>query len=556
MKAWRLKPDMVLVMLLVGMAGFHVLTMPSKYYPGDNFAPRLETAQWLITGRLGVDYSWRPRLGGFLEQRGQYLFENDAKQLFYSKYGIGYTLLYVPPLLAEKLYAGTVDAFRGSRTQILFLNLYQILFTLGAATYLYRLASRYTQRRWLCLVFVLLSVYTTMLWHYLRAPTSEIFQILPFLGFCYHALRYIEGRTAGEDGKTWRQLSLALGWAGFLVLLKASFVLLFGAMWLFALLTRPRAESGASRPGILKSFVSVPIENLRKDFKRYLVWLVLPSVFFAAVLLSVNCYKFGDPFESGYQQWQHRNGSGDFMKYSLGFIPGALKDFFLWGRPSSQAFIYYPLFAFALLGMWGFFKRHGRDALFLGFVFISNTLAMCSLSFSDGEWCYGPRYLLHMLAIGSLPFITLCEFVLRMKWRAAVGTFLAVVLTAVSVWSCQMQWSVNSLHYFTFHYASSLMGQTAKSIEEAVLKQVPADQKGAWEERLSAKRKEISRYYWGAFHRGNIHREIVSHVEEGTPYPPIEIIKEMLPPQQREQAGAGLSKALDARVQRNFWLFD
>jgi len=45
-------------------------------------------------------------------------------------------------------------------------------------------------------------------------------------------------------------------------------------------------------------------------------------------------------------------------------------------------------------------------------------------------------------------------------------------------------------------------------------------------------------------------------VEEGTPYPPIEIIKEMLPPQQREQAGAGLSKALDARVQRNFWLFD
>ena len=557
----RFKLDAVLVLLFVGIAAFHVVTMPKMFYPGDNFAPRAEAANWIMTGQLGLDYSWRPRLGGFLEQRGQYLFENDEKRLFYSKYGFANTLLYLPPLLAEKLYAGKVDGFRGTRTQMLFLNIYQVLFSLGAVAYLYGLTSFFTKRKWLRVLFIVLSVYTTMLWHYLRAPTMEIFQITPFLGFCYHSLRYLRGRTAGADGSVWRHLAAAVCWAGVIVLLKASFVLLFVAVWPAAFLVRPERQACAP-PGTCRAFslvaglVSNVFANLRKDYKRYILWLLLPSVFFAVCLLGVNYYKFDDPFESGYQQWKRKDGS-DFMKYSVEYAPKAFKEFFITGNNNANVWITYPLFLFAVFGVWSFTRRHTTEALFLGFVFVTNLFAMCCLSFHTGEWCYGPRYLLHVLIIGSLPFITLCELILRLpKKRVLAGAMLAVVLAVVSAWSFRMQWHMNSLHYFTFYYASSIASGTAKSIQESVLKSVPPNLKDQWEERLSTKRDEIRAYFRNPFHRGLIHRDIVRHVEHGAPFPPFESVKAMLPPAQQEKAAAHLRKLLAQQVQENLWFLE
>lgn len=74
------KKIVIPILLLVGIAVFQFVTMPAFFYPGDNSAIRAEAANWVNTGRLGIDYSRRAELGGMLTERGQYFFENDPKQ--------------------------------------------------------------------------------------------------------------------------------------------------------------------------------------------------------------------------------------------------------------------------------------------------------------------------------------------------------------------------------------------------------------------------------------------------------------------------------------------
>ena len=91
---------LVALLLLVGTV--LTVTMPSMIYPGDRNASRMQAINVVTKGELGIPYTDRAMLGGFLDERGQYFFENDEKERIYSKYGIGYTLFQIPPLLVIK----------------------------------------------------------------------------------------------------------------------------------------------------------------------------------------------------------------------------------------------------------------------------------------------------------------------------------------------------------------------------------------------------------------------------------------------------------------------
>ena len=122
------------------------------------------------------------------------------------------------------------------------MNIYQLLFTLAAAAYLFLIVSFYTERTWARVGFVLATFYATFVWHYLRAPTLEIYQFLPFLGFYYHMLLFLRGRDKPDDRELnlWRHLSIAAAWTGILMLTKSFFALIFLLMWLFAVLAGHR----------------------------------------------------------------------------------------------------------------------------------------------------------------------------------------------------------------------------------------------------------------------------------------------------------------------------
>ena len=283
---WRWRLVRPLPLLLLAIAILHIWSMPALHYPGDNFAIRAEAAYLIETGELGIPYERKAELQGFLSERGQYFFDNEARQRYFSKYGIGYTLLYLPPLLAERLASGELSLHCSTDSQLVFLNLYGVALTLVLAAYLYLLVSLYTKVTVLRVGFVLASIYTTFLWHYLRSPTTEIYHLVTFLGFVYHAVRFIEKDRKPGTPRRWGHLLAATLFAGYSALIKASFVLFFIPLWALAFVV-------GDEPSLVKRVVG----NITRDWRRYALCLALPSVVAAVLFLGANITRCGSPFE-------------------------------------------------------------------------------------------------------------------------------------------------------------------------------------------------------------------------------------------------------------------
>ena len=498
---------------------FHVLTMPKFFYVGDNVASRAEAANLLNRGKLGIPYSQKERLADLTRQRGQYFYENDAKQEFYSKYGIGCTLLYIVPLWAEKMYSGKLNLLCRTESQLVFLNLYNVIFTLLATVYLYRIVSVYTSKTWQRIGFILISYYTTFLWHYLRSPTTELFQLVPFLGFYYHLAGFMRISRHGlaGDKKTWKHIFLAVCFAGILLSMKLFFALLFIVIGVL----------GTIMPGWtgFRNVFKGAFRNLFQYRYQYLRYVILPSAVIVASLLAVNHYKYGSVFLTGYEQgvieggkpFKTDTGGGSPPEIppeggqtqavdKLGMNPLEALHGFFFAKGNTNAFVHYPLFFFALFGMKRFAKKFPLDLCLIFFLFGFITLPVASFSGWKGGWCYGPRYLLFVLVIGSLPFLEIMERMASFKplmKGCAIG-----VVACVLGWSLLMQVYMNSLSYFAFYTLSAQWKQF--------------------------KQENVDAYFDNCFHRGLIHRDFIRYIRKGKPFFPLEEVKPFLSHRNRD----------------------
>jgi len=524
-KQESIKRHLPLFFLLLAVGIFHVFTMPKFFYPGDNQVSRAECANLINTGKLGIDYSQKKIVAAFLTQRGQFFYENDARQELYSKYGIGYTLLYIVPLWAEKLYSGKLDLYYSAPSHLVFTNIYNVIFTLLSTVYFYLIVSVYTSKLWRRIGFILLSYYTTFLWYYLRSPTTEVFQLLPFLGFYYHMAGFLrESRLGlGKDRKIWKHMFIAVCFAGILLSMKLFFALLFIIIGVLA--TMVPGWTG------FRHVVKGAFRNLSEYRYQYLMYVILPSFVIVAPVLAVNHYKYGSIFETGYGQWHPGEGKtheanrfalnlhGEVMTDERGntgktheadtfgmnlLVP--LHGFFL-AKGNTNAFVHYPLFIFALFGMRRFAKKFPVDLCLILFLFGFITFALASFSGWTGGWCYGPRHLLFVLVIGSLPFLEVMDRIVSfkrlMKW-CAIG-----VVTCVLGWSLLMQVYMNSLTYFSFY-----------------LLHAPLEQ---------FKQERVDAYFNNCFHRGLINRDLIRYVKKGKPWFPLEVVKSVLSPLHRDR---------------------
>ncbi|MDI6774238.1 MAG: hypothetical protein QME60_02420 [Verrucomicrobiota bacterium] len=504
----RRPTDWAAVLLLLGVAAWHFLTLPSCFYSGDNFACRAETANWLMSGHLGIDYALEAVMGGtrqqragMLEQRGQYFFENDKRGRFYSKYGIGYTFLYLPPLWVQKLIVGRVELMDSSRAQIFLLGVYLIFFALAVIAYLYAIAGLYTDRKRTRVTFVLILVYCTFVWHYLRAPTLEIFQMFPFLGFYYHMIRFMRGQRApGPEGagawRNWKHMLFATLCVGGLLFLKTFFGLLIAIGGVFALFAGPREE-----PLFVRA-----ITNLRRNFWRYAVLMALPIAACLGLIFWSNSIRFGDWLNMGYGQWVGEDGlSHD--RFCFEFVPKAFAGFFF-SKGNTNAFAHFPVFVAAMAGLRRFGRKHSEELVLIGVIFVVNLVAMSGFYFWSGEWCYGPRYLLHILILGSIPFLTTLDRLpaAANPWirRTAVG-----VMVVAFGWSFQMQICVNSFDYFVCHRVTPLLGE---------LKQ---DRINDYTARTCG------------FHRGYLCKDLLAYRDGGKEFYPLKVLEEIVPADRR-----------------------
>lgn len=505
-------------LLLGSVAAILVLTMPATQYIGDAIAVRAGAFAMVKTGSPGIPYSETNALAGFLQSKGQYFFENDEKQMLFPKYGIGNTLLFLPPLLVQQAvedpspflhWRDMAGRYYGRRT-VLFLNLYNILAGLLIAGYLYALARLYTVRRTTMVVYVLACMFTTFLWHYLRAQASEVFQVWLFLGFHYHLVSHVRERArAGEGGRMgWGHLLASSVYGAVLTLTKLYYGIVFPIAWGYLLLAG-RGECGQAAASV------------RKHLRQYLLFAVLPASVMTVLVAAANAYQFGSPFCSGYGQWVVNGVRND--SFGLANYPVALSGF-LFGV-GKNIILHFPVLAIAFFGYRRFVEKHPGEAGLQAVLFVAVMGIVCGFSNWSGDICYGPRYLLCVLPVLSLPFVAVVDWIIDQ--RSALRRVVPVAAVAAPLLlSMKWQVSVNSLDFFLFERVSSTFATF----------RIP----------------EVNAYFSG--HRAWVSEDLTAYKLGAARFYPIEEVRTRLIPGY-EKNFAEFEEGVRRQVQLNYYLF-
>jgi 4-amino-4-deoxy-L-arabinose transferase-like glycosyltransferase len=268
-------------------------------------------------------------------------------------------------------------------------------------------------------------------WFYQRGQSSEIYQVIFFSGLFISLMGFLRPLSqrgpSGLDAAAWRCLALAWIWIALLVLTRLLYGLLLPIVVLLALWCAARGR---------------PLRDLRASGVKLGAALLLPPLIIVALLGGINYAKFGAPWLSGYHQWLAAN-AWPVARFADG----------LWSylfSPRYSIFFFFPPLVFALLGWRRFSKCYRLDVIVMLSLSVPFFLYFCKIPMSD--WGYGPRYLLPMLPILSLPFLSFADYVIDNfgTWRARAW---AVAAFACLGYSAYLQVQVNLMPFWAYYNA-------------------------------------------------------------------------------------------------------
>jgi len=397
-----------LFFLLISVFIIQMITMPTELYGVDAPAVRAEAQSLVSYGHLWIPDNLVRRM--HKAPPGQLVIRNLRTDHWYSKYGIMNTFASALPYLAE----------RSETASLLFwFNLLWALGSVVIAGLLYQIAAEYTVSCSTRIAYVFLVFYSTFLWNYLRAQTSEALQILFFSGFFLFATRFL------RESRSPKNAVIAWFWLTALVFTK-TFYLFIVPIWAVFLYWKLRQA---------RRFLEIP------------QLIVAPAILICAGLGVLQWLKFGSPFLSGY----HESDRG-YYQVPWNLLVAARGYLFDWKR---SLFVHFPLLFFSIFYGLRFFRKFPVDVYFLGAIFLSSALIIGNLARWDGEWCYGPRYFAFILPVMGFPFLFWLEDLKRdiVKKRkgslVGAGRFLVILCLFVSV---LMQWTVNLLPFSAYHF--------------------------------------------------------------------------------------------------------
>ncbi|MBI2753714.1 MAG: hypothetical protein HYX46_09420 [Betaproteobacteria bacterium] len=424
--------------LVFGMAAINFVWMPGEFLAGDPHAWREETRAVLLAGELNVPAREAQRFG----EPGQYFVRNERNGLYYSKYGIGNMLFTLPPMWLQQASGGDITGVGGLPNLFLF-NLWYIMLGAVLAVLLYALSAGYSRHVAVRVLFVIGVMYCTSLWFYQRAQSSELYQTILFTALFMGLVAFL--RALGERGprrlhtRAWACLAAVWVCAALLVLIRVIYGLLLP---LIVLAAAYAAVAGRSW------------RELRACPPALACALLVPPALIVALLGAVNQVKFGAPWLTGYHQWRPE------LHWPVGRLADGLGGFLF--SPRFSIFLYFPLLPFALLGLKRFAERNRLDAVAMLTIFAVFLLVLAKLPSWAGEWTYGPRYLLFILPVLSLPFLVFADDVLERlgTWRARAWALAAIASLGYSAY---LQVQVNRLPFFTYYHAR-IVGGSLESI--------------------------------------------------------------------------------------------
>jgi hypothetical protein len=411
----------VLPVLLVLVGVVNVLMMPRVFLIGDPFCWREETRSILRDGSLAVDPRVADELNVHVQGQSFDLNPNDGR--WYSKFGIMNSLMALPPMLAEKLWTGALPS-RKDLPNVAITGYWGVLLSLIVCWLLWGLTARYSRRPLSRALYVLGVFYATYFWYYQRSQGAEIYQAMYFIAFFYLFVGYLD-RVRDQNVQDADRLRLLGAW---LFLAMLIYTRLF-----FGLLMLPSV-------GVIAYVIWTRGKDRLRVAVREGLFVIIPLTVILAGLGYINYVKFGSPWASGYDQWER--------EMHLPVAP--LRDG-LWGMlfdAKYSIFAYFPPLALALPMYAAFWRRFRIDTVAVLSCAAVYILVLAKIPTWRGEWTYGPRYVVFILPVLSMPFLLLIDWIIdgaRDHWNARV---VALATAAVLVCSGFFQFQVDRLDFF------------------------------------------------------------------------------------------------------------
>ncbi len=363
-------PRATLLLLLVGLACLYLASAKGRLSYGDDQIMQGATAA-IVAGRPTAP------LTDFLP---------GPNQPFYSKYGIGLSLVGIPFYLLGNAAADLFPFMLSQRNGTAGLSVYILLLTdlllTVASVYLFYWWLRLVGAgQWAALVTTALYGVGTMTWHYARTFMSEPLVVFCLLFALVSCLKY---RQTGS----WRWAA----WGGFIVGLSIATRLpnlacipFFGLYLLWAWWERAdRLKAGLS------------IARLKSLLLPAFVWS-LGIIFWLTIVGWYNYTRNGALLDSGY--------GGE--TFDTPFLTGFWGLFFSSGK---SLFIYNPVLLLGLVGLVAAFRRQRAVTLLVLAIVGYHVLTYSVWSIWWGGGVWGPRYLLPIVPFLLWPAVYLFGF--------------------------------------------------------------------------------------------------------------------------------------------------
>lgn len=337
-----------------------------------------------------------------------------AEGHYYSKYGIGHSLIAIPLYLGG-LILGRVVTSPGihflTRFSTAMLNpLVGVLVCVLVFGFCTQLGFPTRSAVTLTLVYGL----GTIAWPYSKTFYSEPL-VTMFLLASVYALVFL--KNTGRMAK----LLLAGGLWGASIMVKLTALIAAPALLLYLV---ARGREKGQRP-----------RNLVGD----LALLFAPVLGSVSVIFWYNAVRFGSGFDTGYRAVNWSLTGGVMGLYGLLFSPGR------------GLFLYMPIVILSAPALLSFYKQHKWEATLFSLIIAAYTLVHSAYNSWEGGGVWGPRLLLPMIPFLIIPLGSLLPAISKRKWLE----FLFVALLFCSILIQISAISVSNIRHLQAVYGDS-----------------------------------------------------------------------------------------------------
>jgi hypothetical protein len=323
---------------------------------------------------------------------------------YYSKFGLGYALSFLPQIAIAHLLSSVIPLDRKyiEQTVISFTN---TVYAACTAVALFVLMSILGYRRRRALVTVVCIAASSVLLPYSKIIQSETMTAFMLVLFLIMAAsdRFITPRRGFVLGIIYAMLYFI-----------KPVTIIFGS--------------------VIGLYVVIRFFQKRATVAGVAAFCCMAALPLAAIF-SFNWYRFGSIVRFGYGEQQ--------FQFSTPIFEGLAGFLF---APSKSMFLFSPLLVFCLMGFKGFYERHRHIALCIGGIGILYLILFSKWFDWKGGWAWGPRLIVPAIVIMH---VVLVEFIDREKIkRSAVLLFGAVMLVSTGVQFLGSMVSYQQVHYF------------------------------------------------------------------------------------------------------------